>query len=164
MDDTVADRDAELAMLMAMTGATVKQASDALDESGGDVDAATTYLNKGDLEKAATISKKMQSTSMKARSRHRREDVVDEDSAAKPNVVPRSTSPNTKATRAHQESLRYSPGRVSRATKKEYTHYKTGKLYLVQSLCALSTINLLTLACSNSWRRQKGRYCCRRTD
>jgi hypothetical protein len=134
MGDTVADRDAELAMLMGMTGATVKQASLALDESGGDVDAATTYLvNKGvphNLEKAATISKKMQSTSMKA-SRHHRREFVDEDSAAKPNIVPRSTSPNTKAARAHQESLRYSPGRVSRATKKEYTHYKTGKLYLV---------------------------------
>jgi hypothetical protein len=107
VEDTVANHDAELAMLVGMTGATIKQASLlALDESGGDhVDAATTYLNKGvphNLEKAAMISKKMQSTSMKASHHHRREF---EDSAAKPSIDPRSTSPNPEAARAHQESL-----------------------------------------------------------
>jgi hypothetical protein len=166
MEDTVTDRDSELAMLVAMTGASVKQASDALHESGGDVDEATTYLNKvvsSNLEKAATISKKTQSTSVKTSGRHRREEDVDEELAtAKPNIDPRYTrSPkNPKAARAHPESLRYSPaGRASRAMNKEYMHYKMGKILVsnLVSLC-LSNINVLTLACSNSWRRQRGRY------
>jgi len=44
MNDTIADRDAEIALIMAMGSATVEEASKALDENDGNVDRAMAQL------------------------------------------------------------------------------------------------------------------------
>lgn len=44
MDDTIATYDDKLAMIMAMSGATIEKACQVLDESGGDVDEAMELL------------------------------------------------------------------------------------------------------------------------
>jgi len=44
MNDTIADRDAEIALIMAMGSASAKEASKALDENDGNVDRAMEQL------------------------------------------------------------------------------------------------------------------------
>jgi hypothetical protein len=57
MNDSIADRDGKLAMLMAMTGNSVEEAACALDESGGDVDQAMVRLNSNELSGGGDTTK-----------------------------------------------------------------------------------------------------------
>jgi hypothetical protein len=57
MNDSIADRDGKLAMLMAMTGTSVEEAACALDESGSDVDQAMIRLNSNELSGGGDTTK-----------------------------------------------------------------------------------------------------------
>jgi len=82
MNDTVADRDAEIAMIMAMGRATVKEASQALDENDGDVDLAMAQLY-GMTPQYETIS-----SSRAKSSRLRKQEDIDDEEILKPPARP----------------------------------------------------------------------------
>ncbi len=165
MNDSIADRDSELALIMAMSSASVEEASLALDQCG-DVDAAMAFLDNGATSTAGvtkqTVSKMIPVTAKRtpytstraSRSNSRRggREDVDDDSAAKPVAAPRQANLVKLGNKVYlgrrqhevsQESLRYSPKQESADRNDAFMHYKKGAY--VENASAMHTNGFLLL-------------------
>jgi len=85
MNDTIADRDAEIAMIMSMGSATAEEASRALEENDGDVDCAMAQLYGTTPEEPRRVTRASRTKSSRLR---QYEDNDDYDTSKPPTMPP----------------------------------------------------------------------------